>query len=85
MVAAGTAEAPVVFTSLKDDSVGGDSNGDGNASAPGPDDWYGLQLSAGPGVVPRVALDHAVVENTFTALDAGTASVTARSCWRGWL
>jgi hypothetical protein len=37
--AVGTALNPIVFTSLKDDAVGGDTNGDGALSSPGMQDW----------------------------------------------
>ena len=41
-VADGTPEENIVFTSLKDDSKGGDTNDDGNASTPEKGDWWSI-------------------------------------------
>ncbi len=52
----GTAESPVVFTSWKDDTFGGDSNGDGSATSPAPGDWVGIAAQG------LATIDHAVVQ-----------------------
>ena len=41
----GTASDRVVFTSYRDDSYGGDTNGDGTATSPAPSDWGSIQLN----------------------------------------
>ncbi len=43
----GTAQAPVIFTSLNDDSAGGDTNNDAAATAAARGDWPGLNLLPG--------------------------------------
>jgi hypothetical protein len=53
LLAAGTVAQPVVITSERDDAVGGDANGDGASTTPGPGDWKRIHLDGG-----RAVLDH---------------------------
>ncbi len=48
LIADGTPDETIVFTSIKDDSRGGDTNNDGNTAPPALGDWRGLYfLSSG--------------------------------------
>ena len=42
----GTAQAPVILTSFKDDTVGGDTDGDNATTQSSCVDWFGLSASA---------------------------------------
>ena len=56
----GTARRPVVFTTMLDDSQGGDTNGDGAATTPAPGDWDKFWISSGSSAATN-RLDHVVM------------------------
>lgn len=70
----GTSSEPITFTSIKDDSIGGDTNGDGTASQPGPHDWNAL-ISLSSGIITA---DYATFKYSEDPLviNGGSAAIT---------
>jgi hypothetical protein len=66
--AQGTAAAPVYLTSLRDDAIGGDTDGTPSQGTPG--DWLGLNVSQGG----QIVLDHTFVHYAGAAGPAISAT-----------
>jgi len=56
LIAHGDPALPICFTSIRDDIVGGDTNNDGNTTAPAPGDWRRIDVDGGEAVLDHVEM-----------------------------
>lgn len=80
LLAQGTRAAPIVFTSIKDDAHGGDTNGDGAASSPQPGDWKYVYVQGIANLTYTHLYYGAPSNETGIIETSGSGSLTMEGC-----
>jgi len=82
LIASGTVENNIIFTSYKDDSQGGDTNNDANESSPSNNDWYEIVFKD-TSIDETCILDNCQIKfayGTYGAIRIQSASPTILNC-----
>ena len=74
--AIGTRALPIVFTSIKDDANGGDTNGDGTATTPQPGDWVKIGVNGGAATFDYAKILYSSRNETTGAINMNGGTVT---------
>ncbi|MDX9847943.1 MAG: right-handed parallel beta-helix repeat-containing protein [Tenuifilaceae bacterium] len=90
LIANGTESQKIIFTSLADDSAGGDTNDDGNTTVPNKGNWYGIVFRAS-GIAATNSLTHSILryanytvqyENSYAYTEYNTIELSSGNAFQ---